>query len=178
IHQLAVNSLHRSNQIDEMEGGALFVFDLCIFESHEKTGFHEASAFASAFGMQVRTIPIFYMAFLLSFFNCNLVHHLCSLQSKLHDPAPLCTGYYTRTDVEFFRMQYLACGLDTLVESKGFLESFSEEPALVQLHLLTVVLNNAIVEADNPVLRDRAIIICKSNTVLPGCKSTEVIVLR
>ncbi|XP_026423745.1 beta-adaptin-like protein C [Papaver somniferum] len=37
-------------------------------------------------------------------------------------------------------LQYLACGLDTLVESKGFLESFSEEPALVQLHLLTVTI--------------------------------------
>ncbi|RZC84545.1 hypothetical protein C5167_047330 [Papaver somniferum] len=119
-------------------------------------GFHKASAFASEFGMQ----------------------------SKLHDPAPLCTGYYSRTDVEFFRMQYFACGLDTLVEIKGFLESFSEEPALVQLHLLTVtiklfyeesnrrptkndlVLNNATVETDNPVLRDRAIIICKSNTII------------
>ncbi|XP_026423265.1 uncharacterized protein LOC113319210 isoform X1 [Papaver somniferum] len=125
IHQLAVNSLLRSNQINEMEGGALFVFDLCIFESHAKTGFHEASAFASAFGMQ----------------------------SKLHDPAPFCTGYYTRR-LSFSSwvslgdiltpinqsLQYFACGLDTLVESKGFLESFSEEPALVQLHLLTVTI--------------------------------------
>ncbi|RZC63467.1 hypothetical protein C5167_025233 [Papaver somniferum] len=118
IHQLPVNSLLRSNQINEMEGGALFVFDLYIFGSHEKTGFHEASALASAFGMQ----------------------------SKLNDPAPLCTGYYTRTDVEFFRTQ--------------------------------VILNNTTVETDSPVLRDRTIIICKSNTVLPGCKSTKVIVFR
>ncbi|XP_026423840.1 uncharacterized protein LOC113320115 [Papaver somniferum] len=38
-------------------------------------GFHKASAFASEFGMQ----------------------------SKLHDPAPLCTGYYSRFLGEFLR---------------------------------------------------------------------------
>ncbi|KVH91847.1 hypothetical protein Ccrd_006125 [Cynara cardunculus var. scolymus] len=47
---------------------------------------------------------------------------------------------------------------DELLES--FLESFPEEPAQVQLQLLTatVVLNNATVETDNPDLRDRAYI--------------------
>nr|GEY90884.1 beta-adaptin-like protein B [Tanacetum cinerariifolium] len=47
---------------------------------------------------------------------------------------------------------------DELLES--FLETFPEEPAQVQLPLLTatVVLNNATVETDNPDLRDRAYI--------------------
>ncbi|KAK1308250.1 Beta-adaptin-like protein C [Acorus calamus] len=47
---------------------------------------------------------------------------------------------------------------DELLES--FLETFPEEPALVQLQLLTAitVLNHATVETDNPDLRDRAYI--------------------
>ncbi|KAI3971229.1 hypothetical protein MKX01_021996 [Papaver californicum] len=93
IHHLAVNALLKSNQINEMEGGALFGFDLDISGAHEQTGFDEASACASAFRVLKQLIQRCIQD-AIKFGNVYadaLLQHLyrwfCSPQSKLHDPA-------------------------------------------------------------------------------------------
>lgn len=53
IHNLAVNALLKSNQVNEMEGGALFGFD-CDSSTgphgfNEQSGFDEATSCAPAF---------------------------------------------------------------------------------------------------------------------------------
>ncbi|KAI3992350.1 hypothetical protein MKX01_030071 [Papaver californicum] len=93
VHHLAVNALLKSNQINEMEGGALFGFDLDISGAHEQTGLGEASACASAFRVLKQLIQRCIQD-AIKFGNVYadaLLQHLyrwfCSPQSKLHDPA-------------------------------------------------------------------------------------------
>ncbi|KAF9594988.1 hypothetical protein IFM89_035761 [Coptis chinensis] len=94
IHHLAVNALLKSNQVNEMEGGALFGFDQDINAGpHEQTGFDETRSCASAFRVLKQLIQrclqdaikfgnVFADALLQ-----HLYRWLCSPQSKLHDPS-------------------------------------------------------------------------------------------
>ncbi|TYH16062.1 hypothetical protein ES288_A05G088900v1 [Gossypium darwinii] len=93
IHNLAVDALLKSNQINEMEGGALLGFDQDVHSGNEQCGFDEANASAAAFRVMKQLIQrcladavssgnVFADAILQ-----HLYRWLCSPQSKLHDPA-------------------------------------------------------------------------------------------
>ncbi|PIA58925.1 hypothetical protein AQUCO_00400052v1 [Aquilegia coerulea] len=94
IHHLAVNALLKSNQVNEMEGGALFGYDQDMNSGpQEQTGFDETRSCASAFRVLKHLIQrclqdaikfgnVFADAFLQ-----HLYRWLCSPQSKLHDPS-------------------------------------------------------------------------------------------
>ncbi|KAA8544223.1 hypothetical protein F0562_022235 [Nyssa sinensis] len=95
IHHLAVNALLKSNQVNEMEGGALFGLDedLNPGANNEQFCFDEATSCAPAFRVLKHLIQrcladavtsgnIFADAILQ-----HLYRWLCSPQSKLHDPA-------------------------------------------------------------------------------------------
>lgn len=97
IHHLAVNALLKSNQVNEMEGGALFGFDHDVNSgSHsldEQSGFDEATSCAPAFRVLKQLIQRCLADAVTSgnvFADAILQHlyrWLCSPQSKLHDPA-------------------------------------------------------------------------------------------
>ncbi|KAK8679767.1 hypothetical protein V6N13_145203 [Hibiscus sabdariffa] len=93
IHNLAVDALIKSNQVNEMEGGALLGFDQDVHSGNEQCGFDEATACAAAFRVMKQLINrcladavssenVFADAILQ-----HLYRWLCSPQSKLHDPA-------------------------------------------------------------------------------------------
>ncbi|KAK6247338.1 hypothetical protein QUC31_018903 [Theobroma cacao] len=93
IHNLAVDALLKSNQINEMEGGALLGFDQDVNSGNEQCGFDEATSSAAAFRVLKQLIQrcladavssgnVFADAILQ-----HLYRWLCSPQSKLHDPA-------------------------------------------------------------------------------------------
>ncbi|XP_010242612.1 PREDICTED: DNA polymerase epsilon catalytic subunit A-like [Nelumbo nucifera] len=92
IHHLAVDALLKSNQVNEMEGGALFGFDQEI-NSGEQIGFDETSLCAPAFRVLKQLIQRCLADAVTSgnvFADAILQHlyrWLCSPQSKLHDPA-------------------------------------------------------------------------------------------
>ncbi|XP_057955577.1 DNA polymerase epsilon catalytic subunit A-like [Malania oleifera] len=97
IHHLAVNALLKSNQVNEMEGGALFGFDQDVNYGaqnlNEQCGFDEATSCASAFRILKQLIQRCLADAVTSgnvFADAILQHlyrWLCSPQSKLHDPA-------------------------------------------------------------------------------------------
>ncbi|OVA03605.1 DNA-directed DNA polymerase [Macleaya cordata] len=93
IHHLAVNALLKSNQVNEMEGGALFGFDLDTPGAHEQTGYDEATSCASAFRVLKQLIQRCLQDAIKfgNVFADAILQHLyrwfCSPQSKLHDPA-------------------------------------------------------------------------------------------
>ncbi|XP_022730050.1 DNA polymerase epsilon catalytic subunit A-like isoform X3 [Durio zibethinus] len=93
IHNLAVDALLKSNQVNEMEGGALLGFHQDMHSGNEQCGFDEATASATAFRVMKQLIQrcladavssgnVFADAILQ-----HLYRWLCSPQSKLHDPA-------------------------------------------------------------------------------------------
>ncbi|KAK8513325.1 hypothetical protein V6N12_052522 [Hibiscus sabdariffa] len=93
IHNLAVDALLKSNQVNEMEGGALLGFDQDVHSGNEQCGFDEATACVAAFRVMKQLINrcladavssenVFADAILQ-----HLYRWLCSPQSKLHDPA-------------------------------------------------------------------------------------------
>ncbi|KAL6577446.1 DNA polymerase epsilon catalytic subunit A [Orobanche minor] len=97
IHHLAVNSLLKSNQVNEMEGGALFGLDQemnpASCNSDKQYSFDEEASCAPAFRVLKQLIQrciadavtsgnVFADAILQ-----NLYRWLCSPKSKLHDPA-------------------------------------------------------------------------------------------
>ncbi|KAK1354606.1 DNA polymerase epsilon catalytic subunit [Heracleum sosnowskyi] len=97
IHHLAVNALLKSNQINEMEGGALFgsEHDLSTgpHDFNEQSGFDEATSCAPAFRVLKQLIQRCLADAVTSgnvFADAILQHlyrWLCSPHSKLHDPA-------------------------------------------------------------------------------------------
>ncbi|KAK6138450.1 hypothetical protein DH2020_027825 [Rehmannia glutinosa] len=97
IHHLAVNALLKSNQLNEMEGGALFGLDQemnpASYNSEKQYCFDEETSCAPAFRVLKQLIQrcladavtsgnVFADAILQ-----NLYRWLCSPKSKLHDPA-------------------------------------------------------------------------------------------
>ncbi|KAK9126454.1 hypothetical protein Scep_015300 [Stephania cephalantha] len=93
IHHLAVNALLKSNQLNELEGGALFGFEQETGLAHGQSGFDESTSCAYAFRVLKQLIQrcledaikhsnVFADAVLQ-----HLYRWLCSPQSKLHDPA-------------------------------------------------------------------------------------------
>ncbi|RVW54423.1 DNA polymerase epsilon catalytic subunit A [Vitis vinifera] len=97
IHHLAVNALLKSNQVNEMEGGALFGFEqdmnMGAHGFNERCGFDEATLCAPTFRVLKQLIQrcladavssgnVFADAILQ-----HLYRWLYSPQSKLHDPA-------------------------------------------------------------------------------------------
>ncbi|KAM7522501.1 hypothetical protein LguiA_012403 [Lonicera macranthoides] len=97
IHNLAVNALLKSNQINEMEGGSLFGFENELnsgaHASNEQCGFDEATSCAPAFRILKQLIQRCLTDAVTSgnvFADAMLQHlyrWLCSPQSKLHDPS-------------------------------------------------------------------------------------------
>ncbi|XP_050220537.1 DNA polymerase epsilon catalytic subunit A-like isoform X2 [Mercurialis annua] len=96
IHHLAVNALLKSNQVNEMEGGALLGFEQDMGAgSHicEQYGFDEAISSAPALRVLKQLIQRCLADAVTSgsvFADAILQHlyrWLCSPQSKLHDPA-------------------------------------------------------------------------------------------
>lgn len=97
IHNLAVNALLKSNQVNEMEGGVLFGFDYDSstgpHDINEQSGFDEATSCAPAFRVLKQLIQRCLADAVTSgnvFADAILQHlyrWLCSPQSKLHDPA-------------------------------------------------------------------------------------------
>ncbi|XP_042956181.1 DNA polymerase epsilon catalytic subunit A-like [Carya illinoinensis] len=97
IHHLAVNGLLKSNQVNEMEGGALLGYDQDMTSGvhilNEQGGFDEDTACAPAFRILKQLIQRC-LADAVTFGNVyadailqHLYRWLCSPQSKLHDPA-------------------------------------------------------------------------------------------
>ncbi|PWA95928.1 DNA polymerase epsilon catalytic subunit [Artemisia annua] len=97
IHNLAVNALLKSNQVNEMEGGTLFGYDHDLASgSHlpnEQLGLDEATSCSSAFRVLKQLIQRC-LADAVSSGNIyadamlqHLYRWLCSPRSKLHDPA-------------------------------------------------------------------------------------------
>ncbi|OMO89101.1 hypothetical protein COLO4_19937 [Corchorus olitorius] len=93
IHNLAVDALLKSNQVNEMEGGALLGFEQDVHTGNEQCGFDEATSSAAAFRVLKQLIQrcladavssgnVFADAILQ-----HLYRWLCSPHSKLHDPA-------------------------------------------------------------------------------------------
>ncbi|XP_042374345.1 DNA polymerase epsilon catalytic subunit A-like [Zingiber officinale] len=94
IHHLAVNAIHKSSLLEEMDGGSLFgEYGLQPTSSANETDYDEASGCASAFQVLKQLIQrcmsdavasgnIFADAILQ-----RLYQWLCSPMSKLHDPA-------------------------------------------------------------------------------------------
>ncbi|CAM8878713.1 unnamed protein product [Rhodiola kirilowii] len=97
IHHLAVDALLKSNQVNELEGGALFGIDMDTnAASHalkEPSGFDEATSCAPAFRVLKQLIQRCLTDAVTSgnvFADAILQHlyrWLCSPHSKLHDPA-------------------------------------------------------------------------------------------
>ncbi|XP_020536143.1 DNA polymerase epsilon catalytic subunit A isoform X2 [Jatropha curcas] len=97
IHHLAVNALLKSNQVNELEGGALLGFDQDINSgshiSDDQYGFDEATSCAPALRVLKQLIQRCLADAVTSgnvFADAMLQHlyrWLCSPQSKLHDPA-------------------------------------------------------------------------------------------
>ncbi|KAL2240087.1 UNVERIFIED_CONTAM: DNA polymerase epsilon catalytic subunit A, partial [Sesamum indicum] len=97
IHHLAVNALLKSNQVNEMEGGALFGLDQepnpASFNSDKQYCFDEATSCAPAFRVLKQLIQRCLADAVTSgnvFADAILQHlyrWLCSPRSKLHDPA-------------------------------------------------------------------------------------------
>ncbi|KAL9391175.1 hypothetical protein Peur_015095 [Populus x canadensis] len=96
IHHLAVDALLKSNQINEMEGGALLGFDQDMNSSttlYDQSGFDEATSSASGLRVLKQLIQRCLADAVTSgnvFADAILQHlyrWLCSPQSKLHDPA-------------------------------------------------------------------------------------------
>ncbi|OAY51429.1 DNA polymerase epsilon catalytic subunit A [Manihot esculenta] len=97
IHHLAVNALLKSNQVNEMEGGALLGFEQDMNSSShtydEQYGFDEATLSAPALRALKQLIQRCLADAVSSgnVFADALLQHLyrwlCSPQSKLHDPA-------------------------------------------------------------------------------------------
>ncbi|XP_073270441.1 DNA polymerase epsilon catalytic subunit A-like [Primulina huaijiensis] len=97
IHHLAVNALLKSNQVNEMEGGALFGLEKELnpppSTSDERYSFDEAISCAPAFRVLKQLIQRC-LADVVSSRNVfadtilqHLYRWLCSPKSKLHDPA-------------------------------------------------------------------------------------------
>ncbi|XP_075636199.1 DNA polymerase epsilon catalytic subunit A-like [Castanea sativa] len=97
IHHLAVNALLKSNQVNEMEGGALLGYDQDMHPGapvqNEHVGFDEDTACAPAFRVLKQLIQRC-LADAVTFGNVyadailqHLYRWLCSPESKLHDPA-------------------------------------------------------------------------------------------
>ncbi|XP_050281236.1 DNA polymerase epsilon catalytic subunit A-like isoform X3 [Quercus robur] len=97
IHHLAVNALLKSNQVNEMEGGALLGYDQDMHSGapvqNEHVGFDEDTACAPAFRVLKQLIQRC-LADAVTFGNVyadailqHLYRWLCSPESKLHDPA-------------------------------------------------------------------------------------------
>ncbi|GKB49505.1 DNA polymerase epsilon catalytic subunit A-like protein, partial [Tanacetum coccineum] len=97
IHNLAVNALLKSNQVNEMEGGTLFGYDHDLASgSHlpnEQLGLDEATSCSPAFRVLKQLIQRC-LADAVSSGNIyadamlqHLYRWLCSPRSKLHDPA-------------------------------------------------------------------------------------------
>ncbi|KAL9143406.1 hypothetical protein ABFS82_14G234200 [Erythranthe guttata] len=97
IHHLAVNALLKSNQVNEMEGGALFGLDQELnpgsYNSDKQYCFDEATACAPAFRVLKQLIQRCLSDAVTSgnvFADAVLQHlyrWLCSPKSKFHDPA-------------------------------------------------------------------------------------------
>ncbi|KAK9279688.1 hypothetical protein L1049_013368 [Liquidambar formosana] len=97
IHHLAVDALLKSNQVNEMEGGALFGFDQDMNSGahtfNQQHGFDEATSCAPAFRVLKQLIQRCLADAVTSgnaFADAILQHlyrWLCSPQSKLHDPS-------------------------------------------------------------------------------------------
>ncbi|PON38200.1 DNA-directed DNA polymerase [Parasponia andersonii] len=97
IHHLAVDALLKSNQVNEMEGGALLGFEADVNsgapDSNEQSGFDEASSCAPAFRVLKQLIQRCLTDAVTSgnvYADAILQHlyrWLCSPHSKLHDPA-------------------------------------------------------------------------------------------
>ncbi|KAL0460774.1 UNVERIFIED_CONTAM: DNA polymerase epsilon catalytic subunit A [Sesamum latifolium] len=97
IHHLAVNALLKSNQVNEMEGGALFGLDQepnpASYNSDKQYCFDEATSCAPAFRVLKQLIQRCLADAVTSgnvFADAILQHlyrWLCSPKSKLHDPA-------------------------------------------------------------------------------------------
>lgn len=97
IHHLAVNALLKSNQVNEMEGGALLGYDQDMHSGapvqNEHVGFDEDTACAPAFRVLKQLIQRC-LADAVTFGNVyadailqHLYRWLCSPESKLRDPA-------------------------------------------------------------------------------------------
>ncbi|XP_073146772.1 DNA polymerase epsilon catalytic subunit A-like [Henckelia pumila] len=97
IHHLAVNALLKSNQVNEMEGGALFGLENELnppaSTSDERYSFDEAISCAPAFRV-LKQLTQRCLADVVSSRNSladtilqHLYRWLCSPKSKLHDPA-------------------------------------------------------------------------------------------
>ncbi|KAF7823259.1 DNA polymerase epsilon catalytic subunit A-like [Senna tora] len=97
IHHLAVDALLKSNQVNELEGGALLGFDNDInsgpFAKNDQNGYDEATSCAHAFRVLKQLIQRCLADAVTSgnvYADAILQHlyrWLCSPQSKLHDPA-------------------------------------------------------------------------------------------
>ncbi|GMN61114.1 hypothetical protein TIFTF001_030195 [Ficus carica] len=97
IHHLAVDALLKSNQVNEMEGGALLGFEPDTNSGahafNEQSGFDEATSCAPAFRVLKQLIQRCLTDAVTSgnvYADAILQHlyrWLCSPQSKLHDPA-------------------------------------------------------------------------------------------
>ncbi|KAK4492254.1 hypothetical protein RD792_003057 [Penstemon davidsonii] len=97
IHNLAVNALLKSNQVNEMEGGALFGLDQelnpAAYSSKEQYCFDEATSCAPAFRVLKQLVQRCLADAVTSgnVFADSILQHLyrwlCSPKSKLHDPA-------------------------------------------------------------------------------------------
>ncbi|KAH6814720.1 DNA polymerase epsilon catalytic subunit [Perilla frutescens var. frutescens] len=97
IHHLAVNALLKSNQVNEMEGGALFGFDQEMsstsYNTEKQYGYDEETSCAPAFRVLKQLIQRCLADAVSSgnvFADAALQHlyrWLCSPISKLHDPA-------------------------------------------------------------------------------------------
>lgn len=91
IHHLAVDALLKSNQINEMEGGALFGFDQDM--TNEQCGLDEDMSCGPAFRVLKQLIQrcladaVTYGNVFADAILQHLHRWLCSPQSKLHDPA-------------------------------------------------------------------------------------------
>ncbi|GAV76364.1 LOW QUALITY PROTEIN: DNA_pol_B domain-containing protein/DNA_pol_B_exo1 domain-containing protein/DUF1744 domain-containing protein [Cephalotus follicularis] len=97
IHHLAVDALLKSNQVNEMEGGALLGFEQDMnfgaYTYNEKSSFDEATSCASALRVLKQLIQRCLTDAVTSgnVFADAMMQHvyrwLCSPKSKLHDPA-------------------------------------------------------------------------------------------
>lgn len=94
IHHLAVNALLKSNQVNEMEGGALFGFDQELYsETDQQYSIDDTTSCAAAFRVlkqlvqRCLTDAVTYGNVYADAILQHAYRWLCSPQSKLHDPA-------------------------------------------------------------------------------------------
>ncbi|XP_071723103.1 DNA polymerase epsilon catalytic subunit A-like isoform X1 [Rutidosis leptorrhynchoides] len=93
IHHLAVNALLKCNQVNELEGGALFDQDMEFGPYNDSSSFDDAATSASALRVLKQLVQRCLTDAVTSgneFADAFLQHTyrwLCSPQSKLHDPA-------------------------------------------------------------------------------------------